>query len=180
MRRVLLTVGPQCAGKSTYCQKVVAAHPEIVLISRDAILNELYGTPWLDKYTGGHLVGLELMWKRVAECLQKNSTTVILDTWNNHEYDRREITAKLRSLGAEIIEAWHFATPRKICLKWWFKREQPDFGQHKDKWKKICLQSHIHSYYDHYKYCQSQPVSLDQGFDSIKQINPLTEKCLET
>ncbi len=61
MRRVILTVGPRGAGKSCYCQEFVQNHPEVVLVSRDAILFDLFGKTEQDPYTGNHFVAYKRM-----------------------------------------------------------------------------------------------------------------------
>ena len=47
MKTVILTVGPRGAGKSNFCNQIVQSHSEIVLVSRDAILIELFGSIYL-------------------------------------------------------------------------------------------------------------------------------------
>lgn len=173
MKRVILTVGPQYAGKSTFCERVVSAHPEIVLVSRDAILTELFGTVWLDHYTGGHVVGWEKMWEIVAQRLQQDGVTMILDAWNGSACERRDFVKRLRSLGAERVEAWYFITPENFCLQWYLKGEPPDVKARNSKWRQLIYQMRIDSYHNHYQYFHLQKVELEQGFDFIRRIDPL-------
>lgn len=170
MRKVILTVGPQGAGKSHLCQQIVAARPGIILISRDAILNELFGTVWLDPYTGAHLVAQEEMWRRLEAHLdQSDSATIILDAWNGFADERWEIASRLRSRDTDWIEAWRFVTPEDICVAWYLNREnkQSDDRRTRECRAAICR--------NNYRLYHEQPVEFDQGFDLIRAINPLQQ-----
>lgn len=61
LKEVILPVGPQGSGKSAFCEKAVELDPNIVLISRDKILIELFGTVFLDSYSGGHFHAYDVM-----------------------------------------------------------------------------------------------------------------------
>lgn len=116
MKRVILTVGPQGSGKSTFCEGIAAAYPDIIIVSRDAILLEMFGSVWLSPHTGEHYAGKEKMWKILSKHLTCDSATVILDCWNGSADERLAITNKLRELGANKIEAWRFTTPEETCV----------------------------------------------------------------
>lgn len=180
MRRVILTVGPQGAGKSTYCKKVYQAHPHIVWISRDVILTRLFGTVWLNHYTGGHYIGEQVMWKLVARRLKSDNLTLILDHWNDCPDDRRRITAILRHLGADRVEAWRFTTPLDTAYEWFYTKNPRDYGKllpdHADRMVRWDYEDYTSAYHAF----NAEPVDEDQGFDEIRTINPLEilEPCL--
>lgn len=174
MKRVILTVGPQGAGKSTYCEAVCRAHPEVVLISRDAILIELYGTVWLDSYSGGHLEGERIMWRRVRQQLKEPNLTLILDCWNGAA-DRPEMTATLRRFGADWIGVWQFMTPLETACEWFFARSPNDYSHLQPEHAARMHRLDRVYYCDAYTAFHRQSVSLEQGFDKIRQINPLDQ-----
>ncbi len=178
MKHVILTVGPQCVGKSTFCNKIIQAHPEIILISRDAILMELFGKIYLDKYSGGHYIALEKMWEKVTEQLQKDSL-IILDCWNDSAEKRKTITEKLRSLGAQRIDAWYFVTPENTCVKWYMKEVSSEIKTVNPKWGKLQQESMCDQFCRCYEFFHSQTVDHTQGFDFIKKIDPLETPTFE-
>lgn len=177
MKTVILTVGPRGAGKSNFCNQIVQSHSEIVLVSRDAILIELFGSIYFSAYSGGHWVALEKIWEIIAEYMQQSEVLMILDCWNGFANERIIITKKLRSLGVERIVAWYFITPEDACLKW-FMEEIKDEIKSKNlnknpKWIKLHKEAKQESYLHDYRLYHSQPVDSTQGFDFIKKINPL-------
>lgn len=170
MTRVIVPIGPQYAGKSTFCEKVAAAFSDTVIISRDKILIEMFGTVWLDTYSGGHYAGRKRLWKEVAEYMQQPKRVLILDTWNGQPEDRKVIVEKLRTLGATHVEGWHFVTPIKTCLEWSFERNP---HVKKNKWSDIRLKIRIEEYSEICKHFRAMPIQKEGVFDSVRQINPL-------
>ncbi|TAK57948.1 hypothetical protein EPO17_00630 [Patescibacteria group bacterium] len=171
LKHAILTVGPQYVGKSTFCKKIVCAHPEVVYVSRDEILTEMFGSVWLSEYSGQHLLGWEKMWKIVAQQLQKNEVTIILDTWNSSPSDREKIVGKLRLLGVDRITAWRFVTPERACFRWSLKREPFKPGS-STKWTKFRLRARRDASRKVYQNFHSQPLG-DNLFDQVVEINPL-------
>ncbi|MDP2704884.1 MAG: AAA family ATPase [Patescibacteria group bacterium] len=171
LKRVILTIGPQCAGKSTLCEKCLLVNPEIILVSRDKILMELFGSVWLDPYTGGHFYGMKVMWERVKKHLEQEDVTLILDTWNGYLHERKAIIEKLRSMNVERIDAWYFITPKNTCLEWFLQRESssPKEGRKfPDAMSKMRKDSCIRDY----EFYHSHQIG-DELFDSVKRINSL-------
>ncbi len=123
MKEVILTVGPQGSGKTVFCNKAVTFDPNTVMVSRDEILVELFGSVFLDSYSGGHFHAHDVMWQRIEEKIQTSSNSrFILDTWNGNSQERIAIIKKLRALGVDRILAWYFVTPVKNVSEWfWMK-----------------------------------------------------------
>lgn len=170
-KHAILTVGPQYAGKSSFCKGIVSAHPDVVYVSRDEILMDLFGTVWLSQYSGKHSVGLDKMWEIVAEHLKQESTTLILDTWNGFTHERADIVQKLRSLGVDRVDAWCFTTPQETCFDWSLKREPVGEGR-SEKWTQFRLESRRITCEANYQFFHSQPLGA-YLFDEIFEINPL-------
>ncbi|MCB9819073.1 hypothetical protein H6788_02730 [Candidatus Nomurabacteria bacterium] len=169
MTHVILTIGPQCAGKSTFCEKVVALDPSIDLVSRDKILIELYGTVWLSSYTGGHLVAYEKMWKEVKRLVQPHSDKLlILDCWNGEEADRANILKKLKRYGVTKVSGWYFVTPKSQCVEWSFLKIPFKKDTEMAREFRVC------EYGDVYRSFHSQSIESEPGFVSITRVNPLT------
>ena len=166
IQRAYLTVGPQGAGKSTFCHRLVEICPGLILISRDDIYEEVFGKDWHSAYSGAHYVGMDEVWKRV-ETAATTSEQIILDCWNEDPEERRRYVNRLRSLGAVHVEAWHFVTPKEVCMEWykakitaegWCSLNLIDFNT------QICGRN--------YDVFHSIPISTDQGFDYIRTIDP--------
>lgn len=168
MKRVIVTIGPQYAGKSTFCAEVVKAHPDVVLVSRDAILTEMFGSPWLDPYTGDHFVGLEKMWEIVVEHLKQPRITLILDTWNDSPRSRAEIAEKLAQAGAERVDGWYFMTPLVSCVRWSFKRDPIPV---KNRWSILRRRHRVRSYAEAYAAYHNQEIEREDNFHSVRRIN---------
>ena len=124
MRRAILATGPQGAGKTTFCKEVVQYRPEIVLVERDAVLEELFGQVCLDPYSGDHEYGEKIMWQRVEDVLSGNENIdMILDAWCGYSIDRTRYAQKLRALGVEVVDLWYFVTSEDVCIGQYLARE---------------------------------------------------------
>jgi predicted kinase len=170
MKTVILTAGPQGAGKSTYCEQVIKAHPDVQLLSRDKLLNELFGSAWLDPYSGGHYYAMEQLWQRIRTSLKQKaeSFTLILDCWNGSPRERSLIVTKLREFGADEVVAWYFITPLEHCVRWFMDRECQDEDK---KWGRE--QQEISCRYDFHLFHElATDLKQGLGFDCIKHINP--------
>ncbi len=177
MREVILIVGPRASGKSSFCERTVAIDSSIVLVSRDAMLVELFGKTSLDPYSGGHEYVSEQMWKVVEDQLKSISPLrMILDTWNGSSDERRNIIAQLRRLGAERIIAWYFVTPVEYVKEWFWKK--PNIAKVEEM---ATRQNQGLTFYssdaprrDHEIFHQMALGIASDGFDRILRINPLT------
>ncbi|MEK7103552.1 MAG: AAA family ATPase [Patescibacteria group bacterium] len=161
MKRVILTIGPQGSGKTTFCSRVIFQYPAINFVCRDTILNDLYGKAWMDPYTNCAAEGMKKVWEQVKNILSKRGDVVLLfDRWNESPSERICITERLREYGSEYIEGWYFITPEKRCLQWYEQRERSSHA--------------LYSIKRHYRRYHACSVALEQGFDEIIEIDPLT------
>lgn len=165
MKTVILTSGPRGAGKSGFVDMILKQQPEIQLISRDAILMELFGDTALSPYTGGHEYAFCVMWDRIKETLNKykegEDFTMILDCWNGYSQGRRHIVRRLREMGVDRVSCWYFITPADVCVRWFASKPDGD------------SLSPTSVRRDHGFYHQQAVNILDDGFDSVQEINPL-------
>ena len=168
MKRAILPIGLQCAGKSTFCEKVIAQFPHVAYISRDKILTEMFGSPYLNHYDGGHFVGMERLWKEVECALAQPELTLILDTWNAPPSDRVPIAAKLKEYGVAHLEAWHFITPLETCLEWSFVRHPMVM---RNKWSEIGRKMRIDDYSRQHRAFLSLTPEKEGLFDSVKRVD---------
>ena len=178
MRQIILPVGPQGAGKTTFCKKVIAKHPEIQYISRDEILIELFGTVYLEKYTGQHFQGIEKMLRVVEQELLKPNITLIVDCWTGDSNEREMLTSIFRLNGAKSVIAWHFTTTEEICLDWFKKRCKEENSREKgsefeEMFRESRLEAMAVSCLHNYRVFQTFPVEINQVFDLIIQVDPL-------
>jgi len=173
MKQVVLTIGPQGTGKSTFCHQVIKSHPEILMVSRDAILVEMFGSAYLDSYSGGHWAALEKMWEIVKTYMSRAEVLMILDCWNCIPEERREITKNLKTLGVDRIGAWYFVTPEDVCLRWYMGRTQSELKKAGPQWKNFREEGMRDSFLRHYEWFHSERVDCSQGFDFIIKLNPL-------
>lgn len=174
MKRVILMVGPQYSGKSTFCQKALPLFPDVSYVSRDEILIELFGTTLLSRYTGEHGAGLNRLWEIVATRLRKRGrVTLLLDMWNGFLQERMLIAEKLRRLGARKVDAWYFVTPLETCIKWSFLREPVKPSDNERYQRESQVQRVTHDY----KLYHSTSRIMQEGvFHSIERINPLYDE----
>ena len=165
MRRIFVTVGPQGAGKSVYCKKIIQEHSSVKLICRDEILFSLFGSSWIDPHTGGHFRAKEIMFERLSGLLIQEDADIIVDSYTGRSYERRELTSKLRELGAERVLALNFLTPADVCYQWFFEREGHPSTQNEAGEKERYLEYH--------RAYRSEPVNMEEGFDRIIRVNPI-------
>jgi hypothetical protein len=111
----------------------------------------------------------------MARRLQRNNATILLDCWNGSAEERKAITQKLRSFGAERIEAWRFVTPENTCVAWYLEKEPLRRPAKDEKWEAFRREVAINSCRHDYRLYHKQLVELRQGFDLIRRINPLRQ-----
>ena len=104
-------VGAPGSGKSTQVSKLVASHPDAVVISGDDIRAELYG----DADIQGNYVEIH---DRMLEVLEENvGRTVIMDGTHYRAAYRREAIAMLNSYGYNKVVAVVVDKPLAVCLR---------------------------------------------------------------
>ncbi len=170
MTHVILTIGPQWAGKSTFCEKVIALDPSINLVSRDKILIDWYGTVWLDSYCGGHVAAYEKIFKEVKRFVHPGSDNLlIVDCWNGTASERAGIVERLRGCGVTKVFGWYFVTPRSQCLLWSFVCDPLK------KDTEVARECRNYDYGSAYNGFHRQSIESEQGFASIIRVNPLED-----
>jgi predicted kinase len=172
MKRAIVTIGPQYAGKSTFCQSLLKSHPEIRYISRDQMLIEMFGTVWLDSYTGGHCAAWERMWRTVENECKAGSATILLDAWNGGTSERRDIANKLKSFGVSRTVGWYFVTPLKQCMAWREMRDPYVANNPGSKWSEIGKSVRDSGYKAHYELFHGQKIQREAVFDRVERIDP--------
>ncbi|MEK7163027.1 MAG: AAA family ATPase [Patescibacteria group bacterium] len=166
MKIVFLTCGPRGAGKSTYCENILKRQSDLVIISRDKILVELFGETELSPYGGGHYHAIDIMWERMNEYLFKdNSIKIILDCWNGFPEERKNIISRLKKAGADKVLALVFTTPLEKVIQWFDIKTRDKFNGKE--------MNESRSRQD-YALFNKLAVNIEkEGFDKIVYINPL-------
>ena len=104
-------VGAPGSGKSTQVSKLIASHPDAVVISGDDIRAELYG----DADVQGSYVEIH---DRMLEILEENvGRTVIMDGTHYRAAYRKEAIAMLNSYGYNKVVAVVVDKPLAVCLR---------------------------------------------------------------
>jgi predicted kinase len=160
MKIVILSSGPRGAGKSTYLNLVKQRHPEILFLSRDEILIELFGATSLDPYTGGHWYAAKILEERLQQNLSATDFVLIYDCWNGYSSERKGLIRKFYEAGVDKVICWQFVTPLEVCESWFYKK--PDVGGYS---KDACRRDYKMYYH------LAQNIDED-GFDAVIQINP--------
>lgn len=175
MKRVILTIGPQYAGKSTFCENVLKKYPGTHCVSRDKILIRMFGTVWLNTYSGGHFAAWAALWEEVENYVQSlgdKPGTLILDAWNAHREEREGIVTKLRGMGATRVDGWYFKTLLATCTEWSLQRDPPRPLKN-PKWADIHKSLRIDEYSRCYRNFHAQKIQSEKILDSIRVINVL-------
>jgi len=175
---VFLLVGPRGAGKSTYAAKIVEHNPGSLLISRDAILIELFGSEHTDPYSGAGYYAMETLFDRLREKLvEKTGSSIVLDCWTGSSQERQYLVKKLRSYGASKIIALYFNTPLAFVEQWFW--DKPGIAKMQDmrhlQGKGLIFYAEDAPKRDFDLFHEFAKNINDDGFDQVIQINPLEE-----
>lgn len=177
MREVILPVGPRAAGKSYFVDRVLNLDGSIVLVDRDAMLTQQFGSTMLDPYSGQHQEAQEIVWDGVRRYLKDSPhVRMILDTWNGTSHERREIIAQLRSMDVDVITAWYFVTPVELVEEWfWSKPGVAKMSEYLTRsGQGLAFFSASAPQRDH-AYFHKHAVDIESdGFDHVVRIHPLT------
>ncbi len=176
MKEVILPVGPQGSGKSLFCENAVVLDSNLVLISRDKILMELFGSVFLDSYSGGHYYASGVMWKKVRKHIRLTPEfRIILDTWNGTRQERAAIIQRLRKLGVKRVVAWYFVTPVETVSEWFWKK--PEVAKLSDmrnrQGQNLTFFSDNAPIHDHALFHEWASKIDSEGFDEVVWINPV-------
>lgn len=173
---VYLLVGQRGAGKSVYAEKILSQQPEILTVSRDAVLMRLFGSTDSSPYTGqsehGGMVARRLL-RRILST--RTDIKLIFDYWTGESRTRQSLNQWLRRHGATRTVALYFVTPLPLVNEWFWKkpgiakvaemRTRPDEG--------LSFFSEDAPSRD-YKLFHELASDLDaDGFDEVIRVNPL-------
>lgn len=179
MKRVILTVGPMYAGKTTFCRRLRELVPSIGYIRRDDILERHFGSAWVSPYECPpgfveqqlqHAIALA-MGPKAGEAY-----VLIVDTWNDCPRDRAYYCSQFRRYEADRIEGWFFVTPPEACLAHSFLREpveekDPKTREWRRKWRQEAVLRDTAAFY------AKNPPSpqTETWFDEVRVIRPLVD-----
>lgn len=156
--RCHLLIGPPASGKSTVAlalQELLArGGPTPVLISTDAIREELYGDPAVQ---GPWHEIREVMESRLREAVA-TSVPVIVDATHANRASRLAITQALVLPSPVEWVGWWLTTPLETCLEWNSKRAVP------------VPESVIHEYHESLQ--SSFGPSNDEGLAGLQKLDP--------
>jgi predicted kinase len=173
---VYLLVGPRAAGKTTWASAALKEKPDLLLISRDAILVELFGSEHTDPYSGAGQYVMQTLFDRLREKLTEGTaSTIVLDCWTGSSDERQPLVRKLRSYGAVKVIALLFTTPLACVEQWFWKK--PGIGRLKDIRNpggyKLAFFGEDAPRNDFQLFHELITTIHDDGFDQVIQINPL-------
>lgn len=122
-KHVYLLAGQRGAGKTSYAKRLLANQPELLLISRDEILQSKFGSTDVSPYEGGHEYAVEVMYELLRTALQtRDEVNIVLDCWTGDSRQRSSLVRNLRDFGATRITALYFVTPKETVDTWfWLK-----------------------------------------------------------
>ncbi len=179
MKRVILTVGPMYAGKTTFCRRLRELVPEIVYIRRDDILERHFGSVWVSPYECPPDFVEEQLRLAIAMAMGPaagESYLVIVDTWNGSPRERAYYCSGFRRHGADRIEGWFFVTPPEACLAHSFLREpikekDPKILAWRRKWREEHVLRDTKRFYAENPPCPQ----AEHWFDEVRAIRPLAD-----
>jgi predicted kinase len=177
-KTVYLLVGPRASGKSNYCDGLVAHQRDLVVVSRDAIMLQLFGSVHSNKYEGGHERAFEVMQEQLRTMLSaEGSIRLLLDAWTGTSRERKALISALRGYGATRVIALYFITPVEYVEKWfWLKPKIARIGEMREK------QGQGYTFFgddaprrDHELFHRFAADIDSDGFDRVIRVNPLQE-----
>lgn len=145
MTRIIITVGPQGAGKTTFCTSLMAeANSErVTLFSRDSFLEDLFGKDAWNPYLGLSISGMQQFWQAVARDIQTKDA-VVIDSFFPAPYVFEDMLKQLRKeLGGNYsidVEALWFTTPDSLTAEQFVQRTRRPGDQLHGFWYTVALE----------------------------------------
>jgi hypothetical protein len=170
---MLLTIGPQGAGKSTFCTSIMESGVDgVAYASRDAFFEHRYGKLAWEPYSGVFEEGMKKFYGHVAKLAEDNHTVLV----ESFAPIQRLLTDLKTGVGLQWSypdhrcldwEALWFITPNDQCAKWFVERVHgPD-----------CTDANKRFTYED-KYCDSECFRsttdhiIERNFDTVWTIDP--------
>ncbi len=128
--RILVTVGPQGAGKTTFCEQLVKEVPGLAYANRDKFLEERYGKAAWNPYTGCMEEGLKEFYQHIASLVNENDV-VLVECFHlglaQFGYMMHQIRTEIDYTSRSVVyEALQFTTPENVCVDWYVGRYKPE------------------------------------------------------
>lgn len=175
-RIVYLLVGPRGAGKSTYASAIVKERPDFFLMSRDAIIVELYGSEHTDPYSGAGYHAMNTLYARLNQKLSgETKKAIVLDCWTRDSQERQTLIARLREYGAGKVIALLLTTPLAFVEQWFWKKpgiaKMQDIGKLQGKGFVFYMEDAPER--DFALFHELAKNIDEDGFDQIIRVDPL-------
>ena len=173
---VYLLVGQRGAGKNVYASKIVSQQPEVVFISRDAVLVRLFGSTDLSPYSGQSGHGCDVTKRLLRRILStRTNLKIIFDYWTGESCSRQGLSQWLRRHGAVRVVALYFITPLSSVNEWFW--EKPGIAKLKEMRTRanegLCFFCEDAPSRDYEMFHKRASNIASDGFDEVIKINPL-------
>ncbi len=173
---VYLLVGQRGAGKSVYAEKIVSQQPDVSIISRDAILKELFGSETSNPYSGelehGGLIARDLLSEKLST---GTNLKIIFDCWTGRSRERQTLSKWMRRQGAARVIALYFVTALPLVNEWFWKK--PGIARAKEMKTRpdegLCFFLEDAPACDYELFHELASGIDSDGFDEVIRINPL-------
>ncbi len=162
MPRIAMTTGPRSAGKTTFCKTFMTVRHDVLFVHHD-------GSPEKEA----------AVWDTIAGSMTRHGkgVRIVLDHPNT-PHERKTIVARLHSLGAHDVEAWHFITPQCTAIRWLKELRQRRIEAATDprdrRWLELMERHVLEEQHRSYVLFRSHPIAMDEGFTRIYSIDPRT------
>jgi predicted kinase len=172
---VFLPVGPRGAGKSTYGQLLLEAHPTLKHINRDEILVRLFGSEHLSPYDGVDYYLYEVMTGLLERSLNIDTDVKLLfDSWTGTKEERMSLIELFRDYGATRVVALYFVTSMEDVETWFWQK--PGIAKaetmFQNQGKDLVFYSSGAPSRDYKIFHQYASDIETDGFDEIIRVNP--------
>lgn len=173
---VYLLVGQRGAGKNVYAEKILSKQPEILFISRDAVLTRLFGSTDLSPYSGQQGYGGAVTKRLLRRTLStRTGIKLVFDYWTGESDTRQSLNQWLRKHGAARVVALYFITPLSLVNEWFWKK--PGIAKIREMKARtnegLCFFSEDAPSRDYEMFHELASNIASDGFDEVIKINPL-------